>query len=200
MIQVDLLIIVQSLFWIWSSNDWSLSIGCRPSHSFYRGGKVQRLDRTTVWDGNSLELTSPTINIKIIHFVYFLLKNALLLLFAICIRNREIINNGQVCTNRVNFSLWTQYIPLQEPSLMFSKQETPTQPMDIAAPSFSAIRLSLAALNPVAPLCSLIMSFSLRLCPVKGCLMSFLIILSTHSWVTWKYPIIHRSESLVLIR
>ena len=77
---------------------------------------------------------------------------------------------------------------------MFSKQQTPTQPMDIAAPSFSAIRLSLAALNPVAPLCSLIMSFSFRLCPVKGCLMSFLIILSTHSWVTWKYPIIHRRK------
>ena len=55
------------------------------------------------------------------------------------------------------------------------------QPMDIAAPAFSATRLSLAALNPVAPLCNLMMSFSFRLCPVKGCRMSFLMILSTHS-------------------
>merc|ERR1719180_425279 len=58
------------------------------------------------------------------------------------------------------------------------------QPMDIAAPAFSATRLSFAALNPVAPLCNLIRSFSFRLCPVKGCRMSFLMILSTHSWVT----------------
>merc|ERR1712012_1069520 len=74
-----------------------------PSHGFYRGGKVQRLDRPTVWDGNSLELTSPTINIKIIHFVYFLLKNALLLLLQFALEIEKLLTMSKYVQTGLTF-------------------------------------------------------------------------------------------------